>query len=112
MFATYNPSTYQLTGFFLNQPLNDFVVLDIATRNYILENELNHQVFFQDIRAGMEITQANILLKDAQTLENPRKPVSVQISELQEQVNLLATQVLALTLSTEISTKGIPDATK
>lgn len=32
LFATYNPTDYSLTGFYINQPLNNFVVLTVETR--------------------------------------------------------------------------------
>lgn len=99
LFATYNPTDYSLTGFYINQPLNNFVVLTVETRDYIIQNELNHQVFFQNITPGMLITQANILLKDCEILENTRTNPSTDLSTLHAQVNLLATQVLTLTLA-------------
>lgn len=30
LFATYNPTDYSLTGFYINQPLNNFVVLTLT----------------------------------------------------------------------------------
>ena len=99
LFATYNPRDYSLTGFYINQPLNNFVVLTVQTRDYIIQNELNHQVFFQNITPGMLITQANILLKECEILENTRPNPNADLSTLHAQVNLLATQVLTLTLA-------------
>lgn len=47
----------------------------------------------------MLITQANILLKECEILENTRTNPSTDLSTLHAQVNLLATQVLTLTLA-------------
>lgn len=99
LFATYNPEDYSLTGFFINQPLNNFVVLSIETRDYIIANQINKQVFFQNISPGMFITQDNILLKDSLILTSTRQYSSTDINVLHAQVNLLANQVLNLTLA-------------
>lgn len=100
MFAGYNSTDLSLTGFFNNQPLGDFVCIDTDVRDYILSNQANHLVYFQDVVPGQYITKENILFKNSTIIDiaTEKKALKQQVAKLQTTVTALTQQVLSLTL--------------